>query len=71
MEFSTCRNPFYGFKYEIRGQMINPTLLLLVSFETIDKSSGKPCYAGHSFFPLFMDKQNYMPVTDPNARVIS
>lgn len=40
LEFSTARNPFFGFKYEVRLQKINPTLLLLVSFETLDKSNG-------------------------------
>lgn len=43
--------------------------MLLVSFETIDKSNGQPCYAGHSYFPLFMDKGTTMPITDPNSRV--
>ena len=66
MEYSSARNPFFGFKYEVRGARISPTLLLLVSFETIDKSNGQSCYAGHSYFPLFMDKQSKLPVTDPN-----
>lgn len=41
----------------------------MVSFETIDRSNGKPCFAGHSYFPLFMDRANRLPVTDANARV--
>jgi len=68
VEFSTGRNPFFGFKFEIRGMRINPTLLVFVSFETIDRSNQQPRFAGHSFFPLFMDKENKMPVTDFNQR---
>lgn len=39
VEYSTGRNPFFGFKYEIRGTRINPTTMLIVSFETIDRSN--------------------------------
>jgi hypothetical protein len=69
IDFSTARNPFYGFKYEIRGTK-DPSLLLMVTFETIDRSTGQPGYAGHSYFPLFMDRSTRLPVTDPSARVI-
>lgn len=40
VDFSTGRNPFFGFKYEIRQSHVNPTLLIYVSFETIDRSNG-------------------------------
>jgi hypothetical protein len=40
IDFSTSRNPFFGFKYEVRGARFNPTLLVFVSFETIDRSNG-------------------------------
>lgn len=66
LDFSTGRNPFFGFKYEVRGTRINPTLLLMVSFETIDRSNNKSCYAGHSYFPLFIDRSTRLPCTDPN-----
>ena len=66
---STARNQFYGFKFEVRGAKLNPTLLLIVSFETIDRSNSKACYAGHSYFPLFMDRVSELPITDPNAQV--
>ena len=54
----------------MRADRLNPTLLLLVSFETVDRSTGKPCYAGHSYFPLFMDKTTERPILDPNNTVI-
>ena len=64
VEYSTGRNPFFGFKFEVRGAKINPTSLLVVSFETIDKSNKQPRFAGHSFFPLFMDKVSKLPITE-------
>ena len=69
MEFSTGRNPFFGFKYELRGVKLNPTMIVFVSFETIDRSNGEARFAGHSFFPLFMDKESKLPITEPMARV--
>ena len=39
IEFSTGRNPFFGFKFEVRQQRINPSLMLFVSFETVDRSN--------------------------------
>ena len=69
VDFSTVRNPFFGFKFEVRGVKLSPTLILLVSFETIDRSNNLPCYAGHSYFPLFMDKVSELPITDPNLQV--
>lgn len=69
VDFSTQRNAFFGFKYEVRADKMNPTLLLVVSFETIDRSSGKPCYSGHSYFPLFMDKTTERPILDANSQV--
>ena len=70
VDFSTARNPFFGFKYEVRAPKLNPTLLLIVSFETIDRATNQPCYAGHSYFPLFMDKVTELPITDSNAQQI-
>jgi len=69
LDFSSGRNPFFGFKFEVRGPKLNPTTLLLVSFETIDRSTKKPCYAGHSYFPLFIDRTTQLPCTDPGIRV--
>ena len=71
IDHSTQRNQFYGFKFEVRADKLNPTLLLLVSFETWDKGNGRPCFAGHSYFPLFMDKTNELPITDQNSSVRS
>jgi len=39
IDYSTARSPFFGFKYEVRLPKMNPTLLLIVSFETIDKTN--------------------------------
>lgn len=69
MDMSTNRNPFFGFKYEVRGARLSPTLLLVVSFETMDRSNNKAVYAGHSYFPLFMDKNTEMPIRDPSSQV--
>jgi hypothetical protein len=69
MDLSTQRHQFFGFKFEIRQEKTNPTLLLLVSFETYDKGNNRPCFAGHSYFPLFMDKTSELPITDPNSTV--
>jgi hypothetical protein len=45
-------------------------MLVFVSFETIDRSNKEPRFAGHSFFPLFMDKDSKLPVVDSYSRVI-
>ena len=71
MDLSTQRHQFFGFKFEIRADKINPTLLLLVSFETWDKANNRACFAGHSYFPLFMDKKSELPITDANSNVSS
>lgn len=44
-------------------------MIVFVSFETIDRSNGEARFAGHSFFPLFMDKESKLPITEPMARV--
>lgn len=64
LDVSTGRHPFYGFRHEIRYPKIDPTLTIVISIETIDRSDGQEKIAGYAYFPLFINPQNNKPVSD-------
>jgi hypothetical protein len=67
IDYSSGRHPFFGFKHEFRSHKFDPSTLVMISFETIDLATNKPCVVGYSFFPLFMDKDTKLPITDPGS----
>lgn len=64
IEFSSGRHPFFGFKHEFRAAKFDPSSLVIISIESIDLATNKPCIVGYSFFPMFMDKDTKLPITD-------
>jgi len=67
IEYSSGRHPFFGFKHEFRLPKFDPSALVIISFETIDLSTNKPAVVGYSFFPLFLDKDTKLPITDSGS----
>lgn len=58
LDISTNVNPFYGFRFEIRGSpKIDPTAVVHATIETIDRSDGIPKVIGHAYFPLFLSQR--------------
>ena len=66
-ESSTYR-PYFGFRYEFRLAHFDPTMIVAITIETIDKTTLEVSYLGHSFFPLFLDKRTKMAVIDSSAQ---
>jgi hypothetical protein len=52
---SKARHPFYGFRHEIRAPHIDPTLVIVITIESIDRSDGHEKIVGHAYFPLFLN----------------
>jgi len=65
---STTFIPYFGFRYEFRLPRYDPTTIVAITIETIDKSSLEIVYLGHVFFPLFLDKKTKKPTADPSAQ---
>ena len=40
LDVSKGRHPFYGFRHEIRAPKIDPTLTVVITIETVDRSDG-------------------------------
>ncbi len=57
--------PYFGFRYEFRLPRYDPTTIVAVTIETVDKSSNEVAYLGYAFFPLFIDYKTKEPVFDP------
>eukprot|EP00347_Sterkiella_histriomuscorum_P021982 403332092 len=67
LDVSQGRHPFFGFRQEIRAPKIDPTLTMLITVETIDRSDGLEKIVGYAYFPLFLNFQNKMPVNNRNV----
>lgn len=65
---STTYNPYFGFRYEFRLPRYDPTTIVAITIETIDKANLDVVYLGHAFFPLFLDKDSRKPTADPTAQ---
>lgn len=65
---STTYNPYFGFRYEFRLPHYDPTTIVAITIETIDRSSLEIVYLGHAFFPLFLDRKSKQPTADPSAQ---
>lgn len=66
LNLSTSRNPFYGFRYELRAPKLDPTIIIEVTVETIDRSDGLEKIIGYCYFPLFLNSQTMQQNTDRN-----
>jgi hypothetical protein len=64
LDVSKGRHPFYGFRHEIRAPKIDPTLTVVITIETVDRSDGQEKIVGYAYFPLFLNPQNKKPVND-------
>jgi len=65
---STTFNPYFGFRYEFRLPHFDPTTIVAITLETIDRTTMEVAYIGHCFFPLFLDKKSKQPTADPAAQ---
>lgn len=64
LDLSRGRHPFYGLRHEIRAPKVDPTTMIQITIETIDRSDGQDKIAGFAFFPLFLHMGNKHTVTD-------
>ena len=67
LNVSKGRHPFYGFRQEIRATSIDPTMNILITIESLDRSDGLDKIVGYGYFSLFINGFNKQPVTDRAA----
>jgi hypothetical protein len=67
VDASTTYNPYFGFRYEFRLPRYDPSTIVTITFETIDKTSGQVCFLGFAFFPLFLDVHSKEPISKPST----
>jgi len=60
--------PYFGFRYEFRLPRYDPTSIVGISIETVDKTTNEVAFLGYAFFPLFLDYKRKEPVFDPNCQ---
>lgn len=65
---STTYNPYYGFRFEFRLPSYDPTTLVCITIEGVDKVHNQVCFVGHAFFPLFLDWNTKEACTDKYAQ---
>ena len=70
LEISKGRQPFFGFRQEIRAPKLDPTLTMLITVETIDRWDGLEKIVGYAYFPLFLNAQNKLPVSNININSV-
>jgi hypothetical protein len=63
---SRGRHPFFGYRQEIRAAKLDPTLTMLITVETIDRADGSEKIVGYAYFPLFLNAQTKLPVSNRN-----
>jgi hypothetical protein len=64
---STSHHPFYNFRFEIRVPKLDPTAMVEITVETIDRSDGLSKVVGFAFFPLFLNQAKKVPNTEQGA----
>ena len=64
LEISRGRHPFYGFRHEIRVPKVDPTTMIQITIETIDRVDMTDKIVGFAYFPLFLNMNNKHTVTD-------
>ena len=55
LNISTSRSPWYCFRYELRAPKLDPTIVIEIAVETIDRSDGLEKIVGYCYFPLFLN----------------
>ena len=58
IEESTTFAPYFGFRYEFRLPHYDPTTVVVITLETIDRVHGDTRFLGNCFFPLFLDRRD-------------
>jgi hypothetical protein len=69
LDVSTFQRQLYNEKIELRSIKTDPTSLLQLTFYTIDTTVFKPKVLGYSFFPLFIDIEEKMPILQEDPRI--
>ena len=69
---STVLEPLFGFRKELRFPYFNPTTMAIITLFTVDErdDEGKPSIIGHSFFPLFLDRETKQQPEEQENTVI-
>jgi hypothetical protein len=55
LDLSTARNPFFGFRYELRAPKLDPTIVIEATIETIDRADGLEKIVGYAYLPMFVN----------------
>ena len=58
---SNSREPFYGYRSEIRVNKMDSTSILVFTIDTYDLSKGHTVILGHTCMPLFIDQNTKTP----------
>ena len=66
IDLSSARNPFYGFRYELRAPKLDPTIVIETTIETIDRADGLEKIVGYAYLPLFLNATSRKVNTDRN-----
>ena len=66
IDLSSARNPFYGFRYELRAAKLDPTIVIETTIETIDRADGLEKIVGYAYLPLFLNATSRKVNTDRN-----
>ena len=68
LSVSKAREPFYGFRSELRASKIDPTLRLIFTLDTHDLSNTEHRIVGHAMMPLFIDSSTKAPCVDSKSK---
>ena len=68
MSVSKSREPFYGFRSELRTSKMDPTLILIFTLDTYDLSNAEHRIVGHAMMPVFLESSTKSPCTDPKSK---
>ena len=66
IDLSSARNPFYGFRYELRAGKLDPTIVIETTIETIDRADGLEKIVGYAYLPMFLNATSRKVNTDRN-----
>jgi hypothetical protein len=66
LDLSSARNPFYGFRYELRAPKLDPTIVIEATVETIDRADGLEKIVGYAYLPMFVNATSRTVNTERN-----
>lgn len=61
LESSTTFNHYYGFRYEFRLPRCPPTMVVIITVYTIDRTNNQIRTVGWSVFPMFLNRLSMLP----------